>query len=177
MVKEAQLERVASGLAPVTPGWFVVNTRDAEWLVTDTFGCGTQFESEKHRFPQVGFNITVLEPGEPNCLYHREAMQEDFLVLAGECLLLIEGEERPLKAWDFVHCPKGTEHVFVGAGSGPCAVLAVGSRSGGGVVYPASELAQRHGAGVPEETHKPEEAYAGFQRDTDVAYREGWLPG
>jgi uncharacterized cupin superfamily protein len=109
-------------------------------------------------------------------MYHGEEEQEDFLVLAGECLLLIEGEERPLKAWDFVHCPSGTEHVFVGAGTGPCAVLAVGSRSGGGVVYPASELAQRHGAGVPVETRKPEEAYADFKRDTDVAYREGWLP-
>ncbi len=114
----------------------------------------------------------MLEPGQPACMYHGEDEQEDFLVLAGECLLLIEGEERPLKAWDFVHCPKSTEHVFVGAGSGPCAVLAVGSRSGGGVVYPASELAQRHGAGVAAETHSPEEAYAGFKRDTDVAYRE-----
>ena len=174
-VPEAPLVTTGEGLSPQGEGWFVVNARESRWL-EGHFGAYTRFEGDV-RFPQLGINIGVLEPGQPACMYHGEDEQEDFLVLAGECLLLIEGEERPLKAWDFVHCPKGAEHVFVGAGTGPCAVLAVGSRSGGGVVYPVSELAQRHGAGVPEETHKPEEAYAGFKRDTDVAYREGWLPG
>ena len=110
-------------------------------------------------------------------MYHGEDEQEDFLVLSGECLLLIEGEERPLKTWDFVHCPAWTEHVLVGAGSGPCTILAVGSRTGGGVIYPASELAQRHGAGVEAETRDPGEAYARFRPDADVEHREDWLPG
>jgi hypothetical protein len=35
MVAEARLEAVASGLAPVTPGWFVVNARDAAWMNND----------------------------------------------------------------------------------------------------------------------------------------------
>ena len=76
----------------------------------------------------IGINIQVLQPGEPNCMYHGETGQEDFLVLSGECLLLIEGEERPLKQWDFVHSPPWTEHVFVGAGDGPCVILMVGAR-------------------------------------------------
>ena len=69
-----------------------------------------------------------MQPGQASALYHREANQEDFLVLAGECMLLIEGEERPLKAWDFVHCPSMTEHIFVGAGDGPCVVFMAGAR-------------------------------------------------
>jgi uncharacterized cupin superfamily protein len=119
----------------------------------------------------------VLEPGQAACYYHGEDEQEDFLVLSGECLLLIEGQERRLGAWDFVHCPQWTEHVFVGAGDGLCAVLAVGTRSDGDVIYPASELARRHRAGVEHETRAPEEAYAGVPPDTAVGYREGWLPG
>jgi quercetin dioxygenase-like cupin family protein len=109
-------------------------------------------------------------------MYHGEDEQENFLVLSGECLLLIEGEERPLKQWDFVHCPPWTEHVFVGAGNGPCTVLAVGTRTGDGVVYPESELAQRHRAGVERETRVGKEAYEGYRPDVDVGYREGWLP-
>jgi uncharacterized cupin superfamily protein len=175
MVSEAPLEPAGAGVSPAGEGWFVVNARESRWLEGD-FGAYTRFEGEM-RFPQLGINIGVLEPGQPACMYHAETEQEDFLVLAGECLLLIEGEERPLKAWDFVHCPAGTEHVFVGAGSGPCAVLAVGSRSGGDVVYPASELAQRHRAGVEVETREPSVAYASSRPDQDVAYREGWLPG
>jgi uncharacterized cupin superfamily protein len=109
-------------------------------------------------------------------MYHGEDEQEDFLVLHGECLLLVEGQERPLRAWDFVHCPAWTEHVFVGAGDGPCALLAIGGRSDGDVIYPASEVAVRHGAGVEKDTTDPREAYASMPPDADVPYREGWLP-
>jgi uncharacterized cupin superfamily protein len=98
--------------------WFVVNVRDARWRRHETFGASCRFETPQTPFDQLGVNIRVLQPGEPNCLYHSENLQEDFLVLAGECLLLVDGEERPLQAWDFVHCPPGTEHVFVGAGDG-----------------------------------------------------------
>jgi uncharacterized cupin superfamily protein len=151
----------------------VLNARDARWR-EGVFGAGTTFEGAPE-FEQLGININVIEPGQPLCMYHREDEQEDFLVLAGECLLLVEEQERPLKAWDFVHCPAGTNHVFVGAGNGPCTLLAVGSRSGGGIVYPVSDLAQRHKAGVPKETPDPDEAYAPFPRGDEAPYREGWL--
>ena len=162
---EAPLEDSGSGLAPSGEGWFVVNVRDTEWWTSKTFGSGCVFESEKAGFPQVGLNIAVLEPGEPNCLYHRESQQEAFLVLSGECKLLVEGEERPLQAWDFVHSPAGTEHVFVGAGEGPCAILMVGARSKDEqLLYPVSELAGRYGASAEEETPDPKQAYARFER-------------
>jgi len=118
----------------------------------------------------------VLSPGQPACLYHRETAQEDFLVLFGEALLLVEGEERPLKQWDFVHCPPGTDHVFVGAGEAPCAILAVGARAHQDLVYPVSELAARHGASAERETPDPKEAYAPFGRGSEAPYR-GQLEG
>jgi uncharacterized cupin superfamily protein len=175
VVPEAQLTATQGGLVPAGEGWFVLNAREARWL-DGQFGAYTRFEGEV-RFPQIGINIGVLAPGQPACMYHGEDEQEDFLVLAGECLLLVEGQERRLRPWDFVHCPAWTEHVFVGAGDGPCTLLAIGSRSGGDVVYPASELAQRHRAGVNRETHSPEEAYAGLAPDVDTVFRDAWLPG
>jgi uncharacterized cupin superfamily protein len=174
MVPEAEFDRTDAGLVPRGEGWFVLNARDAAWHDSD-YGAYTRFEGEP-RFPQIGINIGILAPGQPACMYHGEDEQEDFLVLSGECLLLVEGQERRLRAWDFVHCPAWTEHVFVGAGEGPCAILAIGGRSGGDVIYPASELAQRHGAGVAQETPEPRVAYADSGPETDVPYREGWLP-
>jgi uncharacterized cupin superfamily protein len=175
MVPEAPLERQQGGLAPNGEGWFVLNVRDARWL-TGHFGSYARFEGEP-RFPQLGINIGVLEPGQPACYYHGEGEQEDFLVLSGECLLLVEGQERALKQWDFVHCPAWTEHVFVGAGDGPCAILAVGTRLADDVVYPASGLAQRHGAGVAQTTRDPGQAYADLPPDLPTEYDENWLPG
>jgi uncharacterized cupin superfamily protein len=165
MVEEAKLVETESGLEPADGGWFVVNVADATWWRhRGVFGFGCRFEnpeSETAEFPQVGINVRVLQPGEANCRYHAESDQEDFLVLHGECLLLVEGQERPLKAWDFVHCPPRTEHVFVGAGTGPCVVLMLGARlPEGDIVYPVSELALKHGAGVETETHDPRTAYA-----------------
>jgi uncharacterized cupin superfamily protein len=174
VVPEAPLEQAGEGLAPRGEGWFVLNVHDARWLDGD-YGAYTRFEGDA-RFPQIGINIGVLAPGQPACLYHREEDQEDFLVLAGECMLLVEGEERPLKQWDFVHCPPWTDHVFVGAGSGPCAILALGGRSSRNVVYPASELAQRYGASGASETSDPAVAYAHNGPDTDVPFRADWLP-
>lgn len=162
---EAPLEDAGSGLAPAGDGWFVVNVRDAEWWTSKTFGSGCGFESREFSFPQLGINISVLEPGEPNCLYHSESQQEAFLVLSGECRLLVEGEERLLRQWDFVHCPAGTEHVLVGAGEGPCAILMVGARSADErLLYPVSELAARYGASAEAETPDPKQAYARFER-------------
>jgi uncharacterized cupin superfamily protein len=147
--------------------WFVVNARDARWRANE-LGAFCTFE-ENGLFPDLGINLELLEPGQPNGMYHREGSQEDFLVLAGECLLLIEGEERRLRQWDFVHCPPETDHIFVGAGSGPCLLLATGKRPSGGVVYPVSELAQKHGAGVERETTSPAEAYASYSPDADTS--------
>src|SRR5712692_1933670 len=171
MVEEAKLVETESGLEPEGAGWFVVNARDAAWWRhRDVFGYGCPFGSRDDAlFPELGITLRVLQPGEPNCRYHAESTQEDFLVLSGECLLLVEGQERPLKAWDFVHFPAWTEHVIVGAGSGPCAILMVGARSTKGVVYPESELAQRHKAGVAQETSEPAEAYKNFTPDKPVA--------
>jgi uncharacterized cupin superfamily protein len=164
-VPEAPLEDSGSGLAPAGEGWFVVNVRDAEWVVSKPFGSGTVFESEAAWFPQVGINIAVLEPGQPNCLYHSESQQEDFLVLSGEGKLLVEGEERPLQPWDFVHSPAGTEHVFVGAGEGPCVILMVGARTPDEkLLYPVSELAAKYGASAEETTPDSKKAYAPFER-------------
>lgn len=161
---QAELLETEGGLEPAGAGWFVVNTRDASWWRNDAFGEICAFEGEGNaEFSEVGINIHVLEPGKPSCMYHGEAPQEDFLVLCGECLLLIDGEERRLVAWDFVHCPPWTEHVFVGAGDGPCAVLMVGARrKDAGLLYPVSEVARRHGAGVEEETPEPSVAYAPY---------------
>jgi quercetin dioxygenase-like cupin family protein len=166
-VPEAQLRDHGSGLTPVTEGWFVVNARDAEWWSAKSRGARCAFESEYGdppvEFDQFGINITVLESGQTS-LYHAEENQEAFLVLAGECALLVEGEERRLRAWDFFHCPAWTEHAFVGAGDGPCVILMAGSRSGPGVRYPASELAARHGASVAKATSDWRQAYANVER-------------
>jgi uncharacterized cupin superfamily protein len=171
---EARLEEVGSGLAPTTDGWFVVNVADASWLTNDAFGGRCVFEADvpvlrrrpdltPQRFPDLGITLQVVRPGQPSGLYHAESSQEDFLVLAGECLFLVEGTERRLRAWDLAHCPPGTAHAFVGAGDGPCVILMVGARSGERtIVYPSSELARSRGTGVEEETSFAREAYAGF---------------
>ena len=164
---EARLEDLGSGLAPVTEGWFVVNVRDAEWWSSNTRGAAVWFENEYGETPvefeQLGIHLTVLGPGQTS-VYHAETNQEGFLVLAGECMLLVEGEERRLRPWDFFHCPSWTEHGFVGAGDAPCVILMVGARSGPGVRYPVSELAARYGASVTEESSDPEQVYATAER-------------
>jgi uncharacterized cupin superfamily protein len=170
MVPEAPIERTANGLVPKGDGWFVLNAKDATWFEHETFGSGTVFEGEPE-FEQLGINLNVVMPGQPLCLYHRESDQEDFLVLWGDCLLVVEGEERPLKAWDFVHCPPETDHVLVGAGEGSCGILAVGSRATQEIVYPVSEVAARHGASVEAEATNGKEAYASFGRAVEAPYR------
>jgi uncharacterized cupin superfamily protein len=175
-VREAQLKRTEAGLIPQGEGWFVLSARDVSWIRSEERGQDTDFEGGQE-WAQLGFRIHVLMPGQRNGLYHRERGQEDFLLVAGECVLVIEREERRLKAWDFVHCPPWTHHVFVGAGEGPCVIVMTGSRAGGfEAVYPVNEVAAKHGASVLEETSKPVEAYARFGPEERSAYREGWLP-
>jgi uncharacterized cupin superfamily protein len=161
-VLEAPLDEADGGLVPSGDGWFVLNAADALWWKQEKFGASCVYEGDTD-FPQLGFRLKVLWPGQPNGMYHSESAQEDFLIIAGECLLLIEGEERHLKAWDFVHCPPGTEHIFLGAGAGPCVIVMVGARVEGHTIrYPVSELALQNGAGVEEETADASEAYARF---------------
>jgi uncharacterized cupin superfamily protein len=177
MVPEARLEQTDAGLVPRGEGWFVVNASEARWFDSD-FGPYTRFEGDEDaHFEQVGINIGILQPGQPACMYHREDTQEGFLVLYGECIVLVEEQERAMKAWDYFHSPPHTNHVIVGAGDGPCAVLAVGKRPDDEIVYPESELAQRHGAGVDTETPDPREAYAKYGRPVEAKYQDGWLPG
>jgi uncharacterized cupin superfamily protein len=166
-VPEAPLTDLGSGLAPAGEGWFVVNVRDAQWLTAENEekkppGSDCRFESETAWFPEFAIKLRVLEPGQPNGLYHSENQQEAFLVLSGECRLLVEGEERLLRAWDFFHCPPWTEHIFVGAGDEPCVILMAGTRTPAEQLrYPVSELAARYGASVEEETTDFEVASVG----------------
>jgi uncharacterized cupin superfamily protein len=188
VVHEAQLERSEAGLFAGGPGWFVLNMREARW-----WDRGHGFEaglSGKGDFPQVGIGLTVLVPGQPMSRYHWETDQEDFLVLSGEALAIVEGEERPLRQWDLVHCPPGANHVIVGAGDGPCVIFAIGARENHTYItadgtmegkpdwgaYTVDPAALRHAAGVAQETTDAKVAYAGFPDPEQMPYRDGWLP-
>ena len=181
MVPEAPLESKDGWKEPAAEGWFVLNARDARWNYSEGRGAYGRFEGNGElEFPQLGVHLVTLAPGEPMSMYHWEADQEDFLVLSGEALLIAEGEERPLRQWDFVHCPAGMKHTILGAGDAQCLVLAVGARDKSTGpdwgAYPADETAIRRGAGVKQETTSPPEAYARFPDRSPVPYREGWLP-
>jgi uncharacterized cupin superfamily protein len=174
VAEEARLVDSGAGLVPQGDGWFVVNVADAGWMRHDRFGarCGFEvdgrlaqerpgLEVQQHR--QLGIKLHVLDPGKPTTMYHSEADQEGFLVLSGECLLIVEGDERPLRGWDFFHCAPGTSHAFVGAGDGPCVLLMVGRRTEAGTIqYTRHDVALKHGASVERTTPSPREAYAPF---------------
>jgi uncharacterized cupin superfamily protein len=184
VVPESELVSTERGLVPKGQGWFVVNARETQWWERPGRGVLCEFEGAgldgSTDFEQLGINVTVLDPGQPLGMYHWEADQEDFLLLSGEALAIVEGQERPLRQWDLLHCPAGTKHTIVAAGQDPCILLAVGARDrstgpewGG---YIADEAALRHDAGVEKDTTDPEEAYARFGRGELTRYREGWLP-
>jgi uncharacterized cupin superfamily protein len=147
------------------PDWSVQNVRDIPWWVNDKFGARTMLVPHGSA---VGARVHVLEPGKPMTLYHRESEQEGFLVVEGECLLIVEGEERPLRRWDYFHCPPGTTHSFVGAGDGPCVMVTLGARNeDGSILYARNDAALAHGAGVETDTDTPAEAYAPFAKWED----------
>jgi uncharacterized cupin superfamily protein len=185
MVPEAKLERTSSGLVAASTGWFVLNARDGRWL--DKPGQGyslpltgdDEYEAETF-FPMLGMAIRVMHPGEPSTTYHWETEQEDFLVLAGEALLIVEGQERSLEQWDFVHCPPETRHAFVGAGKGPCVLLCASSRQfqkdGPWGFYCVDETAARYNASSPERTQDGSVAYARFPPSEERPYPGGLLP-
>ncbi len=178
MTEARLVESESGGLIPEGEGWFVLNAKDARWL-SGELGAYVPWEGrDAARFPQLGINLNVMKPGEAMTMYHYENAQEDFLVLHGECLLIVDGAERPLRQWDLFHCPAGVAHAVVGAGDGPCLVLAVGARTGSeddGAHYPADPVAQRHKTGLAEATDSPQEAYKQFSFEWGP-YREGWLP-
>jgi uncharacterized cupin superfamily protein len=180
MVPEARLEQTQHGLVPAGEGWFVLNAADATWRERPGRGFFCELEGGGD-FPQLGINIQVLGPGEPMAMYHWEADQEDFLVLSGDAVLIVEGEERQLRQWDFVHCPPGASHVIVGSGDRGCVVLATGARvdstGPNWGAYTVDEAALRRGAGVEEETMDQVGAYARFPKSRETPYREGLLPG
>jgi uncharacterized cupin superfamily protein len=190
IVPEAPFKQTEHGLLLAGEGWFVLNAREAEWRVWQGRGKWPRLEGARTMFAQLGLGLTVLEPGEPLSMYHWESDQEDFLILDGEALAIVEGQERPLGKWDFVHCPAGTKHSIVGAGNGPCVVFAAGAREttmdrsaegelavakdwGG---YPVDEVALRHGAGVKQETSDKGSANPTFPERVSTRYRDGWLP-
>jgi uncharacterized cupin superfamily protein len=170
-----------NGLVADGEGWFIVNARESRWKAEGPLGAYCTFEG-KRRFPHFGININVLQPGERMGMYHRENAQEAFLVLSGECTLIVEGEERRLAEWDFFYCAPGTEHIIVASEEQSAVVLAVGGRGrgvGGGIVYKVCKAAARYGASVRRETTESDKAYAEIRaklpRSTFARYRRGWL--
>src|SRR6266704_6910759 len=167
MVPESKPLKTEHGLVSKGEGWFVLNMRDAVWRHVDGRGAvclvGDDFEGAR-RFEQLGVNPFVLRPGEPMALYHWEADQEGFLVVSGEAVLIVEGEERQLRAWDFVHSPPNTKHVIVGAGSGPCLVISVGASEHDSLGFTVDEVAKHYGASVEEDTTDGGEAYDSVPR-------------
>ena len=183
MIPESKPGKTEHGLLPKGDGWFVLNMRDAVWRHADGRGAVCLVLDDFENAPQaeqLGVNPFVLNPGEPMSMYHWEADQEDLLVVSGEAVLIIEGEERPLRAWDFVHCPPQTKHVIVGGGTGPCLVIAVGARGHsaepGSLGFPADEVAKGYGASVEEDTMDGGVAYGSVPSREPTVYRDGWLP-
>jgi len=162
-IPEATLKQTDHGLVPEGEGWFIVNVSEAQASQSDRFGDAWRFEDGESLFPEFGINVRVLQPGQPNCLYHRENAQEAFLVLSGECVAIVESQERPMRAGDLLHTPPNAAHVLVGAGQGPCAILMVGTRKWDDeeLLYPVNEVAAMHGASAEQSTPDPATAYAG----------------
>ena len=168
---EAPVVETETGKVAAGAGWFVLNLGAASWARKGEFGVRCRFEAPNARFPEFGFGVHVLVPGQPNALYHSEAAQEGFLILAGECLAVVEGRECSLRQWDYLHCPPGTAHVLVGAGDEPCAIAMIGAprtSSLDEVSYPENPVAARHGASVTRSTRSSREAYADRRADTSA---------
>lgn len=176
MIQESPPVETGDGLAAQPGGWYVVNARDIRWVGQDGLWRGAWLEPEEG-WTSLAFNLTVLDPGCPGGLYHAESNHEAFLVVSGECLLVVEGEERRLRQWDFFHCAPWTAHVLIGAGDGPAVIVAVSTRAPDAAVrYVASEVARRHGAASAHDTRDASEAYAGFPEPRSFPYRDGDLP-
>jgi uncharacterized cupin superfamily protein len=167
-MEEARIQQTETGKVVEGEGWFVMNLAEASWERDPDNGVWCALEARDAPFAQYGLNVHVVEPGQANGRYHSESDQEGFLVLAGECIAIVEGEEHPMRQWDYLHCPAGTDHIIVGAGNGPCAVLMTGARSPDNRIhYPVNAVAARHGASVKKATDSPKEAYADLSRKVE----------
>ena len=156
------MEESEAGAVPADDGWFILSLADIAWESVPGGGTWCSFESRASRSPLLGIGVHILPPGEAPGFYHAESNQEGFLVLSGECIAIVEGQERRMKQWDYLHCPPGTPHITIGAGDGPCAILMVGTRSPDSTIrYLAEPAAAKYGAAVKEATDSPREAYAG----------------
>jgi uncharacterized cupin superfamily protein len=161
-MREAQIEKTPEGQVPVGGGWFILNLGEMAWMAIPGFGiaCGFDNPDADPSQPGIGVHVHVLEPGEANGYYHAEAAQEGFIVLSGECIAVVEGEERRMRRWDYLHSPPGTEHITIGAGDQPCAILMFGSADPGRKIeWIANETAAKHGASVAQTTDRYREAY------------------
>jgi quercetin dioxygenase-like cupin family protein len=155
--------------------WSVRNARDLRWTENAMGAYCDLLQGGDDAAEELAINLNVLGRGQPMAIYHHEPHQEGFLVLRGECELIVEGESRPLRQWDYVHTGPGVAHVIVGAGDEPALVLAVGGRVGGGsATYPSEPLASRYGAST-DEAHDARAAYARFGRATELPFREELL--
>ncbi len=177
-VEEAGSEETPYGRYITSDGWFIHNLESALAVYNEEKGGAmVPLESREAPFRDFGANVRVVWPGDPSAMYHSESAQEGFLVLSGVCTLIVEDEERPLRQWDYFHCPAGVSHVIVGSGEGPCAILMIGSRPDvETILYPVSEVAAKYGASVAEETAVPDEAYADWPGDY-VPVRLPWPLG
>ncbi len=177
MRERAKLEKTEDGIVPQDEGWHILNAAECRWYKSEKFGWASDFAGEK-KWEHLGAHIHIVQPGQPACHYHSEGDQEDFFVLSGEGKVIIEEEEIPLKQWDFVHCPPGVRHVFVGAGDGPCVILMMGTRSKEEeILYPRSEAAAKHGASVKDDTPDPKVSYADCPPWTVASSPPPWPEG
>ena len=175
-VTEATVEETETGKVVEGDGWFIRNLAEASWERDQDLGIWCDLGADDAPFSQFGIGPHMLMPGQPNARYHAESAQEGFLVLSGECLAIVEGEERRMRQWDYLHCPPGTHHITVGAGDGPCVILMVGTRSPEITTqYTVNELAARYGASVTKDTGSSKEAYADLAR-VSTRERAPWPP-
>jgi uncharacterized cupin superfamily protein len=183
---EAPFEASEHGLVCKGEGWFVVNARDVRWRESKGRGASSNFGGDTV-FEQLGVGITVVGPNEPTTTYHWETDQEDFLVLRGGGVAIVDGAEQPLRQWDFIHCPPGVAHAFVGGPEG-LVLFGVGARERHTMLnddgervgrpdwgeYVADPIAAKHGAAPDETTTSAAEAYKRFPPREPVRYG-GWL--
>ena len=175
MTSEARIEQTETGRVPADDGWFILNLAEMGWFSCQGIGVFSSFEAPSARSQRLGIGVHVLYPGDAPGFYHAEDEQEGFLVLSGACIAIVEGEERRMGPWDYLHCPPGTAHITVGAGDEPCAIVMVGTRTGGGIRYIPDAAAASHGASVERESTSPREVYA--DRPPVVPARSPWPLG
>jgi uncharacterized cupin superfamily protein len=170
---EAKIEDTDVGRVPVDDGWYILNLSEIRWGKLPRHGMWCGFGSPNHESDRIGIGVHILWPGEAPGFYHEESELEGFLVLSGECIAIVEGQERRMGPWDYLHCPPGTRHITVGAGDGPCAILMYGLRSReASILYPVEPAAAKYGHSVTTETDDPDVAYAG--RPPSERVRSPW---